>query len=552
MSVPILILPGLVIGGWQGETFDLTQNRAATGLVSSITLAPVNSSEQTLLGYDSGPAVYFPQSAMAGSKFGVRFSPMQSCSLIAFSVYSAGGQGNVKVHILGDSAGLPQRDLTAPFPAELGGDLTNQVIYLPEPFGIGASDFHVAFELLAGGAPYITGDDDGGSGHSSYSPPGGGWSDMNITDFAVRAIIRYFGPDQIPPQVVHSPPDAGFAEEGLEISAKLSDFSGISEAAVHYSVNGGGWLSVPMQAEGELFKARLSAPPAGSVVRYFIEARDGAVLPNGTFAPTDGAQNPYELPIYAGRQIKYDDGSAEDFFVADYHFDDNRFSVRLTPEAYPAQIHTLRAFVNDSVKFFLSVWSDSEGIPGRLLSGPWRTGLEKKEKGWVHFELPIGSRPVVERGDFFLVVQWSPTSPREPGIGADGALPDGRSFYHTGLGGWKDWVYNDWMLRASYVVSKTGVNLPLRFSLEQNFPNPFNPSTEIRFRLEQPSIVELAVYNVLGQKIKTLVSGNFPGGEHAAIWNGRDERGRALSSGVYFYRLRSENRVLTRRMVLIK
>ncbi len=551
ISVPFIILPGLVIGGWQKVALDKVSNRAAASPGSSIPLPPVNSSEQNFLGYDSGPSIFFPQSAVTGSMWAVRFSPLQSCSLAAFSVFSAGGGGRVRIHIFSDEYGLPSQDLTAPFEAELGGDLTNQAIYLPSPVDAGDGEFHVAFELLAGGAPYITGDDDGGSGHSSYAPPGGVWSEMNITDFTARAVVRYYGPDQIPPELAHTSPDAAFADEGLEISARLSDFSGISEAAVNYSVNGGVWNTVPMVGMGETFAARLSAA-AGSTLRYFIEAKDGASSPNVARTPAEGKDTPYELPVYAGRQIKYDDGTAEDFFVADYQFDDNRFAVRLTPGAYPAELHSLRAYVNDTAVFSFSLYSDSGGLPGCLLSGPWKAGLGGKEKGWVDFELPPGSRPVVEKGDFFLVVQWLPASPQEPGIGADGSLPDGRSLFYTRAAGWKNWVYNDWMLRASYLISKAGGNRPLRFSLEQNFPNPFNPTTGIRFRLEQPSTVELTVYNVLGQKIKTLVSGNLPDGEHSTTWNGRDEAGRPLSSGVYFYRLRSENRVLTRRMVLIK
>ncbi len=539
---------------WKGEPLDqlTVNNRSAGSSNAPVHLLSATSGEQSVLGYDSGPAVFFPQAAVAGSIWAIRFSPLQSCSLTAFSVYSAGGEGSVRVHIFSDSAGLPSRDLTPTFTAELAGDLTNQVIYLPVPVGVGKNDFHVAFELLTGGAPYITGDDDGGSGHSGYFAPVDGWSRMSGTDFAARAQVRYYGPDEIPPLLLYTPPDAVFAEEGLEISARISDFSGISEATVKYSINGGAWSAVRMQAYGANFKTYLPSPAAGSTVRYFIEVRDGAESPNVTLAPATGPQAPFELPVYFGRQMKYDDGSAEDFFVAGYHFDDNRFAVRLTPEVYPARVHTLRAYVNDTAKFFFSVYSDSESVPGRLLSGPWKAGVERGEKGWVNFELPIDSCPVVENGSFFLVVQWSPASPAQPGIGSDGALPDGRSLFYTGAGGWKSWVYSDWMMRASYTVSKAGQNLPLRFSLEQNFPNPFNPSTEIRFRLEQPSEIELSVYNVLGQKIKTLALGGFLGGEHSVVWNGRDERGGFLSSGVYFYRLRAEARGLTRRMVLIK
>jgi len=547
-----VLLPCLAAGEWKGISIDRMPNRTATGLVSSISLVPTNSSEQSFLGYDSGPAIYFPQSAVSGSLWAVRFSPLQSCSVTAFSVFSAGGGGSVRVHVFKSEGGLPSQDLISPFAAELGGDLTQQVIYLPTPVDAGDGEFHVAFELVAGGAPYITGDDDGGSGHSSYAPPGGGWSEMNGSDFTVRAFVRYYGRDEIPPQLTHAPPDAAFADDGLVLGAKLFDFSGISEAILHYAVNGGAWNSIPMVGQGEMFEARLPKLTAGSTVRYYLETQDGATAPNSTLAPAQGAAAPFELPVYPGRQIKYDDGSAEDFFVADYHFDDNRFAIRLTPGVYPAQIQTLRAFVNDTARFYFSVWSDSGGLPGRLLSGPWKAGLEETGTGWVHFELPSGERPVIEKGDFFLVVQWTASSPGQPGIGADGALPDGRSFFYTGAGGWKNWVFNDWMLRASYAVSKAEENRPLPFSLEQNFPNPFNPSTEIRFRLGQPAAVELAVHNVLGQKIRTLVLGNIPGGEHSVVWDGRDEGGRTLSSGVYFYRLRWENRVLTRRMVLIK
>lgn len=553
ISLFVLAVPSLIFGEWLGEALKQAKNRAPAGITDPPPLAAANSSGQILLGYDSGPSVYFPQSAVSGSMWAVRFSPLQSCSLTAFSVFSAGGGGSVRVRIFGDSGGFPSQELISPFTVELGGDLTQEVIYLPSPVDVGEIEFHVAFELLAGGAPYITGDDDGGSGHSSYAPPGGGWSEMGVSDFTVRAFVRYYGPDEIPPQLVHFPPDAAFAEEGLLISAQLADFSGISKATAHYSINGGIWNMTPMLGKGETFEARVSPLSAGSTVRYFIEVKDGASVPNLAFSPAGGSQTPYELPVYAGRQIKYDDGSAEDFFVADYRFDDNRFAVRLTPEVFPAQLRSLRAYVNDTARFYFSVWSDSAGLPGRLLSGPWQTGLERTGRGWVDFELPASDRPVFEKGDFFLVVQWSTSSPAQPGVGADGALPDGRSFFHTGSSGWKSWIYNDWMLRASYVAVKTATeNRPLKFSLEQNVPNPFNPSTEIRFRLEQSSVAELAVYNVLGQKIKILVTGSLPKGEHVAVWDGRDERGQALSSGVYFYRLRTENQVLTRRMVLIK
>jgi len=79
--------------------------------------------------------------------------------------------------------------------------------------------------------------------------------------------------------------------------------------------------------------------------------------------------------------------------------------------------------------------------------------------------------------------------------------------------------------------------IPARFSLEQNTPNPFKSNTEIRFALPQPGQVELGVYNVAGQKVISLASGSYPAGYHNIQWNGKDDQGRALSNGVYFYRL---------------
>ena len=93
--------------------------------------------------------------------------------------------------------------------------------------------------------------------------------------------------------------------------------------------------------------------------------------------------------------------------------------------------------------------------------------------------------------------------------------------------------------------------LPERFSLGQNYPNPFNPSTIIPYQLPVAAHVRLEVFNLLGQRIATLVDGEQPAGSHSARWDGADGAGRAAAAGVYLYRLRSGPMVATRRMVLI-
>ncbi|MCD4707734.1 MAG: T9SS type A sorting domain-containing protein [Candidatus Sabulitectum sp.] len=95
-------------------------------------------------------------------------------------------------------------------------------------------------------------------------------------------------------------------------------------------------------------------------------------------------------------------------------------------------------------------------------------------------------------------------------------------------------------------------NNPSSFSL-QNYPNPFKPTTTISYQLSVSANVTLGIYNILGQKVRTLVDENQNAGEHFAIWDGRDSSGQPVSSGVYFYRLESENGTPeTRRMMLLK
>lgn len=90
------------------------------------------------------------------------------------------------------------------------------------------------------------------------------------------------------------------------------------------------------------------------------------------------------------------------------------------------------------------------------------------------------------------------------------------------------------------------------FTLQQNAPNPFNPTTRIPFKLARGGRVTLDVYDVTGRFVRRVLDESLPAGLHEAGWDGRDDAGRAVSSGVYFYRMASAARVETRRMVLLK
>jgi hypothetical protein len=91
-----------------------------------------------------------------------------------------------------------------------------------------------------------------------------------------------------------------------------------------------------------------------------------------------------------------------------------------------------------------------------------------------------------------------------------------------------------------------------RLQLNQNYPNPFNPSTTISFVLPARAPVSLAVYNADGHLIKELVKGDVAAGLREISWDGKNTQGHPAGSGVYFYRLKMGDEVLTKKMVLIK
>ncbi len=88
--------------------------------------------------------------------------------------------------------------------------------------------------------------------------------------------------------------------------------------------------------------------------------------------------------------------------------------------------------------------------------------------------------------------------------------------------------------------------------LHGNYPNPFNPTTTISFSLPAEQKIELTVYNIKGQKVKQLVSGKLPTGEHSIVWEGKDTNGKSVSTGIYFYKLKAGKKEISRKMLLLK
>jgi hypothetical protein len=111
---------------------------------------------------------------------------------------------------------------------------------------------------------------------------------------------------------------------------------------------------------------------------------------------------------------------------------------------------------------------------------------------------------------------------------------------------------HDWIYFYENIPTTTAVTpLVTTTTLEQNQPNPFNPSTSIRFELAQATDVTLAVYTTSGALVARLAHGRLAAGPHDVRWNGTDAHGARVASGVYFYRLWAANFELTKKMVLL-
>ncbi|MGE5313831.1 MAG: FlgD immunoglobulin-like domain containing protein [Acidobacteriota bacterium] len=153
---------------------------------------------------------------------------------------------------------------------------------------------------------------------------------------------------------------------------------------------------------------------------------------------------------------------------------------------------------------------------------------------WAKFTAPITyiSPQVPSIVTIHMIVDSAPDS-SDPHVG---------SFY----------IVDDLTLDAVTAVGDQGASAPAAFALEQNFPNPFNPSTTIRYSLPKESNVTLSVYNMLGEEVKTLVSGVRASGTHEVVWNGDTNAGVPAGSGLYVYRLRAGSLTEVRRMMLVK
>ena len=160
------------------------------------------------------------------------------------------------------------------------------------------------------------------------------------------------------------------------------------------------------------------------------------------------------------------------------------------------------------------------------------------------------------------VVDASSTADMWHHLMVSGMVPEGSINVNVGCELWQGpdvdagavYFDNVGMNISTDVLSTEEVDIvtPKEFALLGNYPNPFNPETTLRFDLDYTSKVNLTVYNYLGNEIITLQNGELQAGRHAIQWNASNAYGQKVPSGLYLYKVTSDNRILTGKMLLMK
>ena len=166
------------------------------------------------------------------------------------------------------------------------------------------------------------------------------------------------------------------------------------------------------------------------------------------------------------------------------------------------------------------------------------------ENGDLHLQPPS---PCIDAGNPDPQY-YDPEDPNNPGYALYPAL--GTILNDMGAFGGPDAA--KWVITAVESKPEELPNLPKTYQLFQNYPNPFNPTTTVKYQLPKSTEVSLKIYNVLGQLVRTLVDEKQMAGNYSIIWDGKDNNGQLVASGIYMYKIHTQNFVKTKKMILIR
>lgn len=401
-------------------------------------------------------------------------------------------------------------------------------------------------------------------------------------------------------------PAAPTSNDPVTVTAKIQDSNGtVSQALLHYRVGTTRWQTGNMSAADSIYSFTIPQLPDGTFVQYFIRAVDN--VGDWSTLPGDTTTSRYFYTVRdQGLSIKdlqwtpFKDGNSgyqnmvvtvsgivtasPDDILGDYILQDKAEpwcgiwvndaahtphrgdSVRVTATVEESFNLTRLNFVTK----FDSLGTGRSLEPLKITTGQARTGspeAESYEGVLLEFNNVYVSDPFPDRPSNFGEIEIND--------GTGGYRVDENGTYLGNFDstyalndkfqkiigiGW--YSFNNYKLKPRSAedvigyqpsrVAQQDKQLALSYELRQNYPNPFNPATTIRYRIAKSEPVELTIYNLMGQKIRTLVNEVQSAGAHLAHWDGRNGQGQLVGSGVYFYSLKAGNFIHTRKMILLR
>ncbi len=418
--------------------------------------------------------------------------------------------------------------------------------------------------------------------------------------------------DCIPPTISSTQrlPGVPTSADAVSVSATIIDNANtISAAILHYSVDEGPFMQLNMTTSDSVYSASIPAQADGATVRYFYTTENSCGSSSGSPGDTTRASgqvflytvrdngliisdiqdtrgyavdiSPYDSYVVTVRGVVMTDSTDEigDYWIQDAaapwsgiwvnddtftHVKGDEIEVTGTVDedfgVTRIESVTSSVVVNAGVGEFAPIDVTTGTVTtGGVGAESYESVLVRIPSAEVTGEFPDGfpgfGEFVVNDGtgdlrldDFFDAY---------PGQGADTTYALGEFYDLTGFGYFSFGNYKI-IPRDTLDVIPVDVSIdedlavPTEFELEQNYPNPFNPSTDIRYSIAKAGIYSLEIYNVLGQRIATLVSKQHAIGTHQINWAGFDSNGAQVGSGIYFYRLSGEGVAQTRKMILLK
>jgi bacillolysin/thermolysin len=252
----------------------------------------------------------------------------------------------------------------------------------------------------------------------------------------------------------------------------------------------------------------------------------------------------------------YDDGDPGYFLWGNKA--NEQLAVRFTPTTNNVNVQNVKIYIggdgnNGTGHFSLVIYAiNNSALPGTTLLSPF--SYTPSVTGWQSFDL---SNTHITN-DFFVSVIYDGVN--YAAIGADVPPGNGRSYiYDPSTSSWSKLVSpNDYTLfmRATIKtitsVAEIDTRVPEKFELTPNYPNPFNPTTTIRYSLPEAANVKITIFDVNGNHITDLADNHQNPGTYTVTWNGKNDSGISVSSGVYYCRVMAGNYAKTNKMILMK